>query len=371
MIGAILAFYGFLQLSRRGDSKPELFGQDWIAVERGDILLTLDLVGELRPEQETFLRFPTHGIVAEILAREGENVQAGQALARLEDTEQKLQLLRAQQSPRQDTNAKMPLFPGVNLNASLGSAAEIQLGTRALGIDWTLALIYSAQGPQWHLDANWAWTPAHPESEAERLERELALQRAQAALDETVLYAPFAGVIGELRVHRGSRVTPEGDPVITLLDLSRWWVEAAVAERDLARLLPGQRATVTFEAFPDLTLSAELAGVHVSRPTEQVKQLKARLRILQDDPRLIPTLTARATVILQKAKNVLRVPLEAVAQVRGRSLVTRVRAEQLEEVEVKTGLSDDRWIEIRAGLAEGDLIVANNYQLYEKYRFRP
>lgn len=372
LMGTALTFFGFVQPRRESNSQPEFFAQNVITVERGDILLTLELTGELRPEREAFLRFPITGTIAEILVKERESVQAGQALARLEDAEQQLELLRAQQGPRQtlDSPSKFPLFPGVSLTTSWGRELGIQLGTRALGIDWTLELTGSAQGAQWQLKADWVWTPTRPRSELERLEHELALRRAQAALDETELRAPFAGVVGEVRLHKGERVTEE-DSVLTLLDLSSWWVEASVAERDLALLAPGQQATVSFEAYTDLVLPAELIDVRFSRPTEQTKQLRARLRLLQEDSRLMPALTARMIVILREAKNVLRVPLEAVVEMDGKHLVTRVREGQLEEVEVHPGLSDDRWMEIRSGLAEGDQILANNYQLHEKYRGRP
>lgn len=343
--------------------------QNVIAVERGDITLTLELLGELKPEREAFLRFSSRGIIKEILVKEGERVEAGQVLARLEDTEQRLELLRAQQRERPQPSAGMPRFPGMSFNLFWEHELGVRIGTRALGIDWTVELRFGPQGSPFRLGATWSWEPLQPESELERLEHEIALHQAQRALDETVLKAPFAGVVSEVRAQKGDRVTEEG-PVMLLIDWNSWWIEASVTERDLARLIPGQRAIVTFEAYEDLTLPAELIAIYFSRLTEQTKQLQVRLRLLQSDARLLPGLTARATIILQEAKGVLRVPLESVVEIGGKNLVTRVREGQLEEVEVQTGLSDDRWIEIRSGLSEGDLILENNYQLYEKYRER-
>lgn len=370
LAGMTLAFFAFVQ--PRHSSQQEFFSQNVITVERGDIVLTLELLGNLQPERQVLLRFPVSGTVAEVLVKEGESVQANQVLARLEDAKQRLELLRAQQGDRQTSvpSSRMPLFPGVSLNFFWEHEMGIRVGTRVFGIDWTVKLRSSAQGPQLHFEANWAWEPAQAQSEIERLERELALHRAQRALDETVLRAPFAGVISEVRVHKGDRVAEE-EPAVLLMDLSGWWVEAPVAERDLGQLRPGQQSTVTFEAYPDLALPAELMAVRFSRSAEQTKQLQAHMRLLQDDPRLLPGLTARAIVVLHEVQGVLRIPLEAIVEVDGKSLVTRVREGQLEEVEVQTGVSDDRWIEVRAGLAEGDRILANNYLLYEKYRGRP
>ncbi|MEM2002073.1 MAG: efflux RND transporter periplasmic adaptor subunit [Candidatus Methanomethylicaceae archaeon] len=367
LIGALLALL-FAQL--RDTLQREVFPHNVIAVERGDITLTLDLLGELKPEKEAFLRFPSAGIVKEIFVKEGERVEAGQVLARLEDIEQRLELLRAQQRERPQLSAGMPQFPGISFNLFWDHEIGVRIGTRTLGIDWTVELRLGPQGPPLRLEAAWRWEPLQIESELERLEHEIALHQAQRALDETVLKAPFAGVVSEVRAQKGDRVTEE-DSVILLMDWDSWWIEAPVTERDLARLAPGQRAIVTFEAYADLTLPAELIALHFSRPTEQTKQLQARLRLLQSDIRLLPGLTARAAIVLQEAKGVLRVPLESVVEIEGKNLVTRVREGQLEEVEVQTGLSDDRWIEIRSGLAEGDLILENNYQLYEKYHGRP
>lgn len=379
LAGAALAFFTLVRNGSLSESRPEpeFLAQNVIAVERGDVIQTLELAGELRPEREVILYFPVEGIVKEVLVREGAVVQAGQELVRLEDAERRLELLRAKQEYRhQDLygGRKLPAFPALSLNFfSRAQEVGVRLGTRALGIDWTVELVRSPQGqPELRFEADWVWAPAVPESELERLERELALRRAERALEETILRAPFVGMVSEVWVRQGDRVS-EVDAILRLVDRSGWVVEASVAERELARLVPGQKAIITFEAYPQLKLEAEVETVQFSvseapRGERGSKQLQVHLRLLQSDPRLLAGLSARVSLITQEARSVLRVPLEAVVEANDKHLVTRVLDNKQEEVEVQVGLSDERFIEIRSGLQEGDRILANNYRLYEKYR---
>lgn len=113
------------------------------------------------------------------------------------------------------------------------------------------------------------------------------LQAANSALDDLVLNAPFAGTISDLKVRANEWVVP-GQPLIVLADLSDLHVETTdLNEIDMAQVEIGDRAIVTFDALPDLsvegtvrriaTKAAEGSGVNYTVEVE-LDQIPDKLR---------------------------------------------------------------------------------------------
>ncbi len=100
--------------------------------------------------------------------------------------------------------------------------------------------------------------------------RDAQAQRDQAALDlrRTVVTAPWAGVVSRIdRFRRGDYVTA-GTPVFALLANHGLWVEANLKETDLTHVRPGQRATVTIDAYPDREWQATVASISAATGAE-------------------------------------------------------------------------------------------------------
>lgn len=88
-------------------------------------------------------------------------------------------------------------------------------------------------------------------------------RREQAALDlaNTTITAPAAGVVAQAdRLVVGQQVTP-ATAVMALVETAESWIEANFKETDLTRMLPGQAATVTIDAYPGKTFAAEVASI--------------------------------------------------------------------------------------------------------------
>jgi len=92
-------------------------------------------------------------------------------------------------------------------------------------------------------------------AEARIANAEAQLEAAQAALDNLQLTAPFDGVISELNINPNEWVSP-GQPIMTFADLGNLRIETTdLSEIDVAKLQVGDKAEVTFDAFPDLVLT--------------------------------------------------------------------------------------------------------------------
>ncbi len=93
-------------------------------------------------------------------------------------------------------------------------------------------------------------------AEADMAAAQAALAQAEAALADTVLRAPFAGVVAALNVNLGEQVAP-GARIVSLADLSRWQIETEdLTEFGVVGVKPGDTVTLTFDALPDLKSKA-------------------------------------------------------------------------------------------------------------------
>jgi RND family efflux transporter MFP subunit len=89
------------------------------------------------------------------------------------------------------------------------------------------------------------------------------LSEAQTALLQTEVRAPFAGTIAEVDVETGEQAIA-GQTVVTIGDISGWLIETTdLTELEVVRLAVGDRATVTFDALPDLTIEGTVDRIQV------------------------------------------------------------------------------------------------------------
>lgn len=88
-------------------------------------------------------------------------------------------------------------------------------------------------------------------------QREAELQLAQSQLNNTVLTAPFDGIISKKSLEVGQYIQP-GSPVCSAVDFKHLFVTANFKETQIAEMRPGQEVEVTVDAFPDVKLKAEL-----------------------------------------------------------------------------------------------------------------
>jgi HlyD family secretion protein len=189
------------------------------------------------------------------------------------------------------------------------------------------------------------------------------VQVAKAALDRTILRAPFDGIVAELNAEIGEVVipSPPGIPTPPALDLIEegcLYVIAPIDEIDARAVRPGQQARVTLDAFQGRTFAATVRRVapYVLDLEKQARTLDVEVEI--DDPRsapdLLPGYSADVEILLERRENVLRVPAEAVS---GEGRVLVLSGGTIEERKIESGIANWQFVEIRSGLAEGDQVV--------------
>jgi Cu(I)/Ag(I) efflux system membrane fusion protein len=172
------------------------------------------------------------------------------------------------------------------------------------------------------------------------------------------LVAPVNGIVLEKDVLEGQRVMP-GERLYRIVDLSTVWLEGDVFERDLQFVREGQQAHIEVAAYPGVHLMGRVSFVY---PTvdEQSRTNRMRLTVPNPDLRLKPGMFATMYLDARIGEDVLAVPTDAVIHTGERNLVFHRHADgSLHPHEVVVGARAGDWVQILAGLEEGEEIVGS------------
>jgi len=209
----------------------------------------------------------------------------------------------------------------------------------------------------------------------------VAESRADAArvadvLAKTDIVAPIAGVVTRLPVQEGEMVVMGiqgqlGTTIMTISDLAAIDAEVKVAEADVLRIQIGQPASVTLEAIPGVPFTGRVVEVGASAlpitgTGAAAREFRVKVRLDNPDGRLRPGLTCDAEILTAERQNVLVVPLQAVVVRAGpdgkdRTGVFVAEGETVRFQAVTTGLIGGLDIEV-SGVTEGTPIVTGPFQ---------
>ena len=210
-------------------------------------------------------------------------------------------------------------------------------------------------------------------------QKENALLDAKEKLSDYFIRAPFNGIIGELQLEKGDSVSPS--TILGVLITKQKLAAISLNEIDVAKIKIGQKATLTFDAIPELTMSGQVAEIDaIGTVSQGVVTYKVKIAFDMQDERVKTAMSVSAAVITYIKQNVLLVPNSAVkAQgnthyveiIEGEDAITASSANisglsaqagavlknAPHKQTLEIGLSNDESTEIISGLKEGDLIM--------------
>ena len=197
--------------NQTGVAQLDLTADDLVGLTQRDVRRTLPVTGQMRPVKWTALKSKVVGDITEITVREGERVTAGQVIARIDPTEYKARL--------EERRAAL-----AGAKATADNAERTRRSNRDL------------------LDKNFisktAYDSAETNAEVARAQVQSAvaqLEVAQKALDDTVVRAPFAGMLAERSVQPGEKASVD-TKLVTIMDLGAMEVEAGVPRSEERRV---------------------------------------------------------------------------------------------------------------------------------------
>jgi multidrug resistance efflux pump len=201
-----------------------------------------------------------------------------------------------------------------------------------------------------------------------RKQAEADVERARAGLESaavdrsfTVLRSPITGVIASVATQEGETVAAglNAPTFVTIVDLGRLQVNAYVDEVDIGKVVTGQRAAFSVDAFPARDFKGRVAAIY---PTATIQDNVVKYIVALDITGdyagwLRPEMTTSVRIELDP-RTVLAVPTRAIRQESGRSVVHVVVGDSAPEVRpVRVGWRDGPWAEITEGLVAEERIL--------------
>lgn len=187
---------------------------------------------------------------------------------------------------------------------------------------------------------------------------------AQAALERTLLRAPFDGSVAEVNGEIGEFVTPSPvgiptPPAVDLIDNSCLYVTAPIDEVDAPAIRAGMPAKISLDAFPreNFTGTVRRIAPYVLDLEKQARTVEIEVEVAKlEELELLAGYSADVEVVLQVRENVLRVPTQSVLEDSTVLLYSDIDG-VLESRSVKLGVANWEYTEIESGLKAGDRIV--------------
>jgi multidrug efflux pump subunit AcrA (membrane-fusion protein) len=327
--------------------------------------------GSLTADEQADVAAETPGRVIGTPIERGTQVKTGQELIRLSPTENDAQAREAEANAAQ-IEARLGLAPGMTFDVK--AVPEVQNASASYALAQSefkriQSLLDQRVVSQSEFDQR------RTQMEAMRQQVEVAkntaaqqyqalqgararITLAQKTLADTVVRAPFSGVVAQRMVSVGDYVT-KGMKVAVIVRVDPLRVELTVPEQFVAAMGVGQPVSFEVDAYPDRTFEGKVRYVSPALETAQ-RALTVEAVVPNPGGALKPGLFASAR-IQQPAKTPgVLVPSSAVSTTAGTSRVFVVNGGQVEERLVTVGQTVDQLVEITRGLKSGEKVATTN-----------
>ncbi len=315
-----------------GAATAQNIGPENIAVARMDTLRSGPAIsGTLSADREARLRAEMSGAVLATMVEQGERVNEGTVLGRIDDASVRDAALSARSAVAQATMAA-------------------EQATR----EWQRAKTLVAAGAIAERDVESA-DRANLGAQAQLADAKARLSSAEKMLRNTIIKAPFAGVVAERAVSPGDIVSP-GSPMFTVIDPKSLRVAASVPASALEDVRVGSPVVFTVNGSDRVLEGRVLRVSPVVDP--QTKQVLLLASVPSSAGGLVAGLFVEGRVASQKRVGVL-LPENAIDQTGIAPTVMRLKGGKVEKVDVQLGVRDDALaaLEVTTGIASGDTVL--------------
>ena len=320
----------------------------------------LNASGYVTPRRRATIAAKITGRVIGVYFDEGVHVKEGQILAKLDDSDVK-RALDSAVADRNSTRAQIADYEVQLKNAELLVHRSKEL--QAAGVQ-SQEIVDNAVTSADSLRAKIALTKEQVAAAESRI------NEAQQAVDNTVIRAPFEGIVVSKDAQVGEMVSPISagggftrTGIATIVDMNSNEIEVDVNEAYIARVVPEQRVTAVLDAYPDWQIPSKVRTV-IPTADRQKATVKVRISFIKLDPKILPDMGVKVTFLGDEPKKqagavepVATVPTAALRDDNGSRIVYIVKDNKLERRAVKPGNPRVSDTEIFAGLIPGDLVV--------------
>ncbi len=185
-----------------------------------------------------------------------------------------------------------------------------------------------------------------------------ALQIAQEALNNTRIVSPITGYVAQRMAEPGQQIGG-GGVVMRIVAPNTIYFQATISESQFALVRPGQRASITVDAFPGIKFNGTVTSI-LPVASNAARNFTVRVDFKVADRRLRPQMFARGSILIDTHKNAVLVPKDAVLYdpVNNRTRVFVAKGDnQAEERQVSIGYSNTQYVEILSGIRENEKVI--------------
>lgn len=320
-----------------GEKKPtgplELAAGDVASVSTAALVRRLPLSGSLTPLSQTTIKAKVGGELLEVRVREGQAVSKGEVLARIDTRNQQAQV--------------------ASQRAGL-EKAKADLAIAKLNLDNNRRLLERNFIAQNVLDTSQSTFDA---AVAGVKLAEAQLRLAEIGLQDSVVRAPFAGIISRRLAEPGEKVSSDS-PLLGLVDLTQLELQASAPASEIPSVKPGQKAQVRVDGYGDQRFEATVARINPA--TEQgSRSILIYLSLDNSAGLLRGGMFAQGELVIGQSGEGPVVPVAAIRSEAGLKYVMAVVDGKLQQKSVKLGLTteDNALVEVLEGLKTGEVVV--------------
>ncbi len=314
-------------------------------IERGIFQVVVSVNGIVRPIDRIEIKSKASGEIEELPVVEGDFVQNGDLIARLDQKDERTAVAQAQ--------------------ADL-DIAEAELKQAQSTFDRRNQLFQSnliSEEEQDQIELGLAV------ARGKLVQATTSLERAKERLNESVVRAPIDGIILQKYVEKGQIIASGvsnvsgGTPIVDIADMSSVYIEAGIDEIDIGKIQAGQSAVVVAEAYPELKFDGIIIRIAPeAKIVQNVTLFDVIIGVGNNDGKLKSGMNTDIEILIMNQENVLIIPTIALQALTGTEAQSNERVVLLKQGsefvphKVKIGLSNFKHTEILSGLTEGSIL---------------
>ena len=366
-------------------------------VKKQDITQIVTATGKIQSETKVNISAEVSGEVIDLPFKEGDEVKKGDLLVKIKpdayfpQLKQQYTAIKVQESniKTQEVNLRkyqLELNRVKELN-NRGLSSSSDLENAQANVDATLAQMNTIK--------------------AQINQQKASLSSVEYDLSKTTIYAPMSGTVTQLNNEKGEKVLGTsfnmGSQIMTISDLSKMEAQVEVGETDVTLISLNDTARIQIDAFPNRVFTGyvyEIANTAKSKGTgtqEEVVNFIVKIRILNEEFDLRPGMSCTVDIEVNKKNNVIAVPIQSVTtrdddnamntnsdkkdapenltnknevknqkKIKPKEIVFVIENGVAKKKEVKTGISNDTYIEITEGLSEDLEVVKGSFKAINK-----
>ncbi len=329
-----------------------------LEVRRGTFEIIVSATGEVKPIDRIEIKSKASGVVEELPVEEGDVIQKGDLIARLDQKDERAEVEQAQANfgiAKAELKQAEHTYGRRDKLFQRGLISEEELGV----IELNLAI-----------------------AKGKLIQAKTALERATERLAEAIVLAPINGIILQKYVEEGQIIASGvsnvsgGTPIADIADMSSVHIEAGIDEIDIGKIEAGQTALVVAEAYPERRFRGKIVRISPEARIEQNVTLFDVIIEVENTSGLLKSgMNANAEITIVRQEDVLLAPAMALKmpggeRARGRGGQGQRRQERNRKVrmallkkgnefvpqKVEIGLSNFKDAVVVSGLNEGDIV---------------